>query len=84
MSFTTGKQDGAEDCLFIDVATPPENTALLPTIVYIHGGGFHSGSGGQSGPQYWMDTGDVVFVTFNYRLGPFGRQAYKIRYFTVS
>ena len=42
-------------------------------MVWIHGGAFTSGSGtyGDYGPQYFMDSG-VVLVTVNYRLGPFG------------
>ncbi len=45
-------------------------------MVWIHGGGFHSGSGNSEtdfyGPDYILDR-DVVLVTINYRLGPFGK-----------
>jgi para-nitrobenzyl esterase len=46
----------------------------LPVLVWFHGGGFTSGSGGWD----WYDgrnlaaAGDIVVVTANYRLGPFG------------
>ena len=49
---------------------------LRPVMVWIHGGGFMFGSGnGETdlyGPEYFMDK-DIVFVTINYRLGPFGK-----------
>ena len=45
-------------------------------MVWIHGGGFTFGSGnGETdffGPEMLMDK-DIVLVTFNYRLGPFGK-----------
>jgi carboxylesterase type B len=44
-------------------------------MVWIHGGGFTTGSGNFEtdfyGPGYILDR-DVVLVTINYRLGPFG------------
>lgn len=36
-------------------------------MVYIHGGGFYSGTGNYGGPKYFMDTEEVVLVTMNYR-----------------
>lgn len=46
---------------------------LRPVMVYIHGGAFMWGSSGVEmyGPDYFMQK-DVVFVTFNYRVGAFG------------
>lgn len=45
-------------------------------MVWIHGGAFYMGSGGgktdQYGPDYLLDH-DIVLVTINYRLGPFGK-----------
>lgn len=43
-------------------------------MVYIHGGGFFSGTGSSSfnGPEYLLDE-DIVLVTINYRLGIFGK-----------
>lgn len=42
-------------------------------MVWIHGGGFVMGDGGdrQYGAEYLLDR-DVILVTFNYRLGPLG------------
>lgn len=44
-------------------------------MVYLHGGGFVEGSGQVKngfGPEFLM-TRNVVLVTVNYRLGPFGK-----------
>lgn len=69
---------GVEDCLFINVFTPklPVSTTdvLKPVMVYIHGGAFCLGSGNSQmhGPSLMMNTGEVVLVTMNYRLGALG------------
>lgn len=67
---------GEEDCLYINVYTPRNNPTEndgLDVIVHIHGGGFLTGSGQlYTKPNYLMDR-DVIFVTFNYRLGILGR-----------
>ncbi|GFG30806.1 hypothetical protein Cfor_10869 [Coptotermes formosanus] len=65
---------GQEDCLYLNVYTPYlRPTARLDVMVYIHGGGFFSGTGASYlwGPQYLLDN-DIVLVTFNYRLGALG------------
>lgn len=63
-----------EDCLFLNVWTPAADTARRPVMVYIHGGGYSSGSG--SDPLYdgsrLVRRGDVVVVTLNHRLNVFG------------
>jgi len=64
----------SEDCLYLNVWTGAQSgTDKLPVIVFIHGGGFSSGSG--SVPVYdgeEMAKKGVVFVTINYRVGIFG------------
>ncbi|XP_070548487.1 putative inactive carboxylesterase 4 [Ptychodera flava] len=65
----------SEDCLYLNVFTPMSDTAKLPVMVWIHGGGFFSGSANQGG--FYDGTalaavGDVIVVTINYRLGVFG------------
>jgi Carboxylesterase type B len=42
-------------------------------MVWIHGGGFNRGSGNTEvyGPEFLVAE-DVVIVTINYRVGPFG------------
>ncbi|CAL7951554.1 unnamed protein product [Xylocopa violacea] len=69
-----GNVRGSEDCLYLNVYTPKLNPkSLLPVIVYIHGGWYLEGNASivTTGPQYLLDS-DIVFVTFNYRLGIFG------------
>nr|WP_233198628.1 MULTISPECIES: carboxylesterase family protein [Luteimonas] len=66
---------GSEDCLFVNVWTPAlRDGARRPVLVYIHGGGFTTGSG--SDPLYdgghLCRHGDVVVVTLNHRLNAFG------------
>jgi para-nitrobenzyl esterase len=66
----------SEDALVLNVWTPPADDGWLrPVLVYIHGGGYFSGSG-FAFPAYdgsaLVRRGDVVVVTFNYRLGVFG------------
>ncbi|MDA8368023.1 MAG: carboxylesterase family protein, partial [Actinomycetota bacterium] len=62
-----------EDCLTANVWTPSLE-GRRPVLVWIHGGGFTSGSG--SGVLYrggmLAREHDVVVVTFNYRLGALG------------
>ncbi|XP_045772634.1 venom carboxylesterase-6-like isoform X1 [Maniola jurtina] len=63
---------GSEDCLFINVNTPNPNAgALMPVVIFIHGGAFMYGGGGGYSAVHLMDR-DMVFVTLNYRLGPLG------------
>lgn len=63
-----------EDCLYLNVWTGAKNmNEKRPVIVWIHGGGFVSGSG--SVPIYngeALARKGVVFVNINYRLGIFG------------
>ncbi|XP_021201298.3 esterase FE4 isoform X1 [Helicoverpa armigera] len=65
---------GSEDCLYLNVytktLTPPKP---LPVMVWIHGGGFYTGSGDSDfyGPEFFM-AHDVILVTINYRLEVLG------------
>jgi para-nitrobenzyl esterase len=64
----------SEDCLYLNVFTPAADDRGRPVMVWIHGGGFQSGSGAV--PWYHgarlARAGDVVVVTINYRLGVLG------------
>lgn len=67
---------GDEDCLYMNIYRPKGIAAKkLPVVFYIYGGGFFSGSSNPSviGPDYFMDTGEVIVVVTTYRLGPFGK-----------
>jgi para-nitrobenzyl esterase len=61
-------------CLALNIFTPAADDGLRPVMVWIHGGAFMIGAG--STPWYngsfLARRGDVVVVTINYRLGPFG------------
>jgi len=79
--FDASDSDQDEECLYLNIwrpSSPPssgtEDTTLLPTMVYIHGGGFVLGSGAESlyvGSTMAAAHG-VVVATINYRLGLFG------------
>lgn len=62
----------SEDCLFLNVFRPKQD-GKYPVLVYIHGGGFNSGSS-----EEWAFDGeqltrqDLIVVTINYRVGVLG------------
>jgi para-nitrobenzyl esterase len=64
----------SEDCLYANVWTSASGpNEKRPVMVWIYGGGFTGGSGGQT----WYDGENLaakgpVIVTFNYRLGSLG------------
>jgi len=64
----------SEDCLYLNIWAPyPRGEMKLPVMLWIHGGGFTTGSG--SDPVYdgmALARRGVVAVTLNYRLGPLG------------
>ncbi|WP_276352178.1 carboxylesterase/lipase family protein [Cohnella caldifontis] len=64
----------SEDCLYLNVWSPGADDRRRPVMVWIHGGAFIGGSGAE--PTYdgssFCEAGDLVFVTFNYRLGALG------------
>jgi para-nitrobenzyl esterase len=62
----------SEDCLTLNVWTPPPAGEKRPVMVWIHGGGFFNGSGGIYDAQRMTTRGDIVVVTLNYRLGALG------------
>jgi len=68
---TPGSITGAEDCLYLNIWSPP-NAANLPVMVWIHGGGNSIGHGASYNGAALATNRDVVVVTLNYRLGVFG------------
>ena len=65
----------SEDCLYLNVWTNSLDTraSRRPVLVWIHGGGFWAGFGGEerhNGAP--LAKKGAVVVTLNYRLGPFG------------
>jgi para-nitrobenzyl esterase len=61
-----------EDCLTLNVWTPPMNDQHRPVMVWIHGGSFINGSGGIYDARWLASRGDIIVVTVNYRLGALG------------
>lgn len=64
----------SEDCLYLNVWTPTlDPGARLPVLVWVHGGGFHSGSGAEMHSEGTaLAAQGAVVVTFSYRVGVFG------------
>lgn len=64
----------SEDCLYLNVWTGAQSSdEKRPVLVWIYGGGFSSGGSGC--PIYdgeAMARKGIVFVSINYRVGPFG------------
>ncbi len=71
-----GPANNQEDCLFANVFTPDlSNTAKLPVIVWIHGGGNLDGESNDYNGGKMASQGKTVVVTFNYRLNLMGFMA---------
>ena len=70
-----GPQPTSEDCLTLNVTAPlAPATTPRPVMVFIHGGGYVLGTSAlrlYSGARLAL-RGEVVVVSFNYRLGAFG------------
>jgi para-nitrobenzyl esterase len=70
-----GQMGGTEDCLYLNVWRPRDAEAGLPVYVWIHGGGNSVGAASTI-PEYYGNRiaarSRVVFVSLDYRLGPFG------------
>jgi para-nitrobenzyl esterase len=64
---------GSEDCLYLDIKRPKKiDKKLLPVMFWIHGGGNTSGLKDLYDFSAMVKKHDVIVVTINYRLGPFG------------
>jgi para-nitrobenzyl esterase len=66
------RSETSEDCLTLNVWTPPPSVEPRPVLVWIHGGGFVNGSGDVYNARRLAGRGDIVVVTINYRLGALG------------
>ncbi|CAE6416958.1 unnamed protein product [Rhizoctonia solani] len=73
---TPGVPDPTEDCLFLNVYTPPLSTRKkkLPVLVWIHGGGYFAGYAASYDPTTMIQASNNSFVAvvIQYRLGMFG------------
>jgi para-nitrobenzyl esterase len=64
---------GTEDCLYLDIKAPKKKqTKLLPVMFWIHGGGNTTGLKDIYDFSSMVKKHNVIVVTINYRLGPFG------------
>jgi len=64
---------GSEDCLYLDIKAPrSKSNNLLPVMFWIHGGGNTSGLKDTYDFSKMARKHNVIVVTINYRLGPFG------------
>ncbi|XP_008562052.1 PREDICTED: bile salt-activated lipase [Galeopterus variegatus] len=74
---------GSEDCLYLNIWVPQGRKQVswdLPVMIWIYGGAFLMGAG--HGPNFFniylydgqeiATRGNVIVVTFNYRVGPLG------------
>jgi len=70
----------SEDCLFLNIYLPSSarlnssagDPGLLPVMLWIHGGYFVWGTANLYDGTTLTSTGNIIVVTLNYRLGPFG------------
>jgi para-nitrobenzyl esterase len=69
-----GTFGGSEDCLHLNVWAPAAAAAPRAVMVFVHGGGNVSGSASQAlyAGDKLATAGDVIVVTFDYRLGQLG------------
>ncbi len=73
-TYGLNEPDPAEDCLVLNIWTPANDNKKRAVMVYNHGGGFRTGSGGsvsQDGANL-ARMYDVVVVATNHRLGLLG------------
>ena len=74
-----GQPIGSEDCLYLNIWAPafaegniPTGADRLPVMLWIHGGGNSIGDGGGYNGKELAKRYNVIVVSCNYRLGPFG------------
>ncbi len=74
LSIPGDPEDSDEDCLSLNIWTPGLDDRRRPVLVWIHGGGFTTGSGASIvyDGRRLAGRGDAVVVTLNYRLGALG------------
>uniref|UniRef100_A0A1L8D6H6 Carboxylic ester hydrolase n=1 Tax=Plutella xylostella TaxID=51655 RepID=A0A1L8D6H6_PLUXY len=63
------------DCLRLNIFVPSRASVNhpLPVFIYIHGGGFRDGYASKDSPTgHNLVAQDIIVVSINYRLGPYG------------
>lgn len=71
------KEDRSEDALTMNIFVP-EGDGPFPVLLWIHGGAWFSQGASQDAynASSWSKNGQVIIVTINYRLGPWGFMYY--------
>lgn len=74
-----GSVGGSEDCLYLSVYAPKlskddiiNKSSKLPVMVWVHGGSNKTGAGSMYDGSRLAAEQNVIVVSINYRLGPFG------------
>ncbi|KAH8410617.1 hypothetical protein KR009_006686, partial [Drosophila setifemur] len=62
--------ENVDDCLTLDIYAP-EGANNLPVLVFVHGEMLFDGGSEEAQPDYVLEK-DVLLVSINYRLAPFG------------
>jgi len=71
--FTNWTLEGSEDCLMMDIYTPPNAKGRsLPVMMWIHGGSNVSGASQLYVGENLALNEDVIVMSVQYRLGPMG------------
>ena len=64
--------DESVDCLYLNIASK-DISANMPVMIWIHGGAYVTGSSNSAVYDLdYLPLHEIVLVTINYRLGPFG------------
>ncbi|KAG8705770.1 hypothetical protein FRC09_002763 [Ceratobasidium sp. 395] len=71
---TPGVPGPSEDCLFLNVFSPPKPKKKLPVLVWVHGGGYFAGFAAEYDPTAMIRASNNSFIAviIQYRLGMFG------------
>ncbi len=71
---TNGPRFDTENCLAVNVYAPAviPAGAKLPVLFMINGGALENGAGDQHDGSLLAQEAQIIVVSFNYRLGPFG------------
>jgi para-nitrobenzyl esterase len=65
--------ESSEDSLYLNIWLRQNQNLKKPVIVWIFGGGFEGGAASDdSNGRHFAEKADVVFITFNYRVGLLG------------
>ncbi|XP_063420074.1 neuroligin-2-like isoform X2 [Mytilus trossulus] len=61
-----------EDCLYMNIYVPKVDKVALPVLFFIHGGGNAVGMGAMFDGDILAAHGEIIVITFNYRLNDLG------------